>query len=82
MSTYLLLRERAAAYRADPEVRAAMQTAGVATLIEPTLSSGETLADLRKDSSVTGLDPDAVGQRGYGFVHLNQLAIEHLIGAR
>jgi hypothetical protein len=31
---------------------------------------------------VTGLDPDAAGQRGYGFVHLNQLAIEHLIGAR
>ena len=31
---YLLLRERAAAYRADPEVRAAMQTAGVDTLGE------------------------------------------------
>ncbi len=82
MSTYLLLRERAAAYRADPEVRAAMHIAGVDTLSEPTLSSGETLADLRKDASVTGLDPDAAGRRGYGFVHLNQLAIEHLIGAR
>jgi xylose isomerase len=31
---------------------------------------------------VSGLDPDAAGQRGYGFVQLNQLAIEHLIGAR
>jgi xylose isomerase len=82
MSTYLLLRERAAAYRADPAVRAAMHVAGVDTLSEPTLSSGETLADLRKDASVTGLDPDAAGRRGYGFVHLNQLAIEHLIGAR
>jgi xylose isomerase len=82
MSTYLLLRERAAAYRADPAVRAAMHIAGVDTLSEPTLSSGETLADLRKDASVTGLDPDAAGRRGYGFVHLNQLAIEHLIGAR
>jgi xylose isomerase len=31
---------------------------------------------------VTDLDPDVAGQRGYGFVHLNQLAIEHLVGAR
>jgi xylose isomerase len=46
------------------------------------LSSDETLADLRTDPSVTDLDPDAAGQRGYGFVHLNQLAIEHLVGAR
>jgi xylose isomerase len=82
ISTYLLLRERAAAYRADPEVREAMHTAGVDALSEPTLSSEETLADLRTDPSVTDLDPDAAGQRGYGFVHLNQLAIEHLVGAR
>jgi xylose isomerase len=46
------------------------------------LSSGETLADLRKDAAVTELDPDAAGERGYGFVQLNQLAIEHLVGAR
>ena len=25
---------------------------------------------------------DAVGERGYGFVRLNQLAVEHLIGVR
>jgi xylose isomerase len=59
-----------------------MHTAGVDALSEPTLSSGETLADLRTDPSVTDLDPDAAGQRGYGFVQLNQLAIEHLVGAR
>ena len=27
-------------------------------------------------------DPDATAQRGYGFVRLNQLALEHLMGAR
>jgi xylose isomerase len=75
MSTYLLLRERAAAYRADPEVRDAMHAAGVDSLAEPTLSSGETLAALRKDATVTGFDPDVAGERGYGFVRLNQLAI-------
>ncbi len=44
MRTYLLLRERAAAYRADPEVQAAMVTAGVAALREPTLAPGEDAA--------------------------------------
>ena len=82
ISTYLLLRERAAAYRADSAVREAMHAAGVDALSEPTLSSGETLADLRRDATVTELDPDAAGERGYGFVQLNQLAIEHLVGAR
>ncbi len=27
-------------------------------------------------------DPDTAGQRGYGFVRLNQLALEHLLGGR
>ena len=69
MATYLLLRERAAAYRADPEVQQALETAGVASLAQPTLDAGETLADLRADpASFTEFDPDAAGERGYGFV--------------
>jgi xylose isomerase len=83
MATYLILRERARAYRADPEVQAALQDAGVIALGEPTLNPGETLADLRTDpASFTEFDPDAAGERGYGFVRLNQLAIEHVLGAR
>jgi xylose isomerase len=83
MRMYLLLKERAAAYRADPEVQEALEYSGVATLAEPTLDPGETLADLRNDaSSFEEFDPDAVGRRGYGFVKLNQLAVDHLLGAR
>jgi xylose isomerase len=83
MRTYLLLRDRAAAYRADPEVRAAFAASGVATLTEPTLAPGETVAALRADrSSFDDYDPEVAGARGYGFVQLNQLAIEHLLGAR
>jgi xylose isomerase len=37
MATYLLLRERARAYRADPEVQAALDACGVTSLAEPTL---------------------------------------------
>ncbi|GLY47135.1 xylose isomerase [Lentzea sp. NBRC 102530] len=79
MATYLLLRDRAAAFRADPEVQEALQTAGVAELGQPTLNAGESYDDLLAD---TGFDVDAAAERGYGFVRLNQLAIEHLTGAR
>jgi xylose isomerase len=80
MATYLLLKQRAEAYRADPEVQAALEQAGVTGLRESTLDAGESLAELR--SSTTGFDPDVAAERGYGFVRLNQLALEHLVGAR
>jgi len=83
MTTYLLLKERAAAYRADPEVAEALATAGVADLRTPTLGEGETFADLRADrGAYEEFDADRAGERGYGFVRLNQLALEHLVGAR
>jgi xylose isomerase len=78
MRTYRLLRERAAAFRADPEVQEALAASKVAELAEPTLAPGETLADLLRDD----FDPDAAGARGLGFVRLNQLMVEHLTGAR
>ena len=83
MATYLLLKERTESYRADPEVQAAMQAAGVETLRQPTLNDGESLADLIADrSAFEDFDPEAAGEHGFGFVRLNQLAVEHLVGAR
>jgi xylose isomerase len=83
MATYLILKERAHAFRADPEVQEALQAAGVYELAEPTLAPGETLADLLADPSVhDDLDVDAVAARGFHFVRLNQLALEHALGAR
>jgi xylose isomerase len=78
MRTYRLLAERAAAFRADPEVQAALAESRVGELAEPTLAAGESLADLEADD----FDPAAAGERGYGFVRLSQLALEHLLGAR
>ena len=83
MATYILLADRAKAFRADPEVQAALEASGVFELAQPTLAAGETLADLLADTSAfEDLDVDAVGKRGYGFVQLNQLALEHALGAR
>ncbi|EWC61384.1 Xylose isomerase [Actinokineospora spheciospongiae] len=83
MRMYLLLKERAAAFRADPEVRAALAVSGVDELTRPTLAAGETTADLLADrSAFEDFDADEAGERGYGFVALAQLAMEHLMGAR
>jgi xylose isomerase len=83
MRTYLLLKERAAAFRADPEVQAALAASRVADLATPTLSPGETYHDLLADQSAfEDFNVEAAGARGLGAVHLTQLAIEHLLGAR
>ncbi|HEY5272695.1 MAG TPA: xylose isomerase [Acidimicrobiales bacterium] len=83
MQTYLLLKERAKAFRADPEVQAALHASQVDELAEPTLGAGETAAQLRGDqTSFERYDVDAAANKGYGMVHLDQLAIEHILGAR
>jgi xylose isomerase len=79
MRNYLILRAKARAFRADPEVQAALAAARVDELSVPTLASGETLATVRAEK---GFDPDAAGARGMGFEHLDQLALEHLYGVR
>ena len=83
MRMYLLLKERAAAFRADPDVIEAQAACRVAELGTPTLAADETYAGLLADrSAYEDFDADAAGAPGYGFVRLNQLAIEHLLRAR
>jgi xylose isomerase len=83
MRTYLLLKERAQAFRADPEVAEALQAARVAELARPTMGEGESIEDLLTDrSAFEDFDVDAAAQRGAGAVRLSQLAVEHALGAR
>src|SRR3712207_2126664 len=83
MRTYLLLKERAAAFRADPEVQEALRAARVPELSVPTLGDGESYADLLADrGAFESFDADAKGERSHGATRLDQLAIEHLLGAR
>src|SRR5579875_1628964 len=84
MANYLLLKERAAAFRADPEVQEAMAQAKVDELRRPTLGDGEGYEQLLADTSAwEQFDAKAYfGGRGYGFVRLQQLATLHLLGAR
>ncbi len=79
MRNYLILREKAQAFRADPEVVAALEVSGLPELATPTLAEGETWRELR-DS--TGPTPDELAARGWAFERLDQLALEHLYGVR
>ena len=78
MRNYLILRERVQAFRADPEVAAALEAAGVGELREPTVAPGESLDDIRKAT----YDLDALRGRSVAMEALDQLAMEHLLGAR
>jgi xylose isomerase len=78
MRNYLILREKVRAFRADPEVSAALAAAGVPDLAVPTLAEGESWRDI-KDVTV---DADALGARGMAYERLDQLALEHLYGIR
>lgn len=83
MTTYLLLKERAAAFRADPEVIEAMADAKVGELSEPTLAEGETYQELQADrKAFEEFDAEEAGARNAGVVRLTQLAVEHLLKAR
>jgi xylose isomerase len=79
MRNYLILREKARAFRADPEVQDALEAAGLPELAVPTLDAGETWKDL---DGAAPPDVDALGERGMAFERLDQLALEHLYGVR
>lgn len=84
METYTLLAERARAFRDDPEVQEAMSASGVGELALPTLDDGESAASLLQTAGDLGLEiaeeAERGAGRGYGHVHLNQLALRHLLG--
>ena len=81
MRNYLILRERAAAFRADPRVQEALQTAGLPELEQPTLRPGESASDLLADrSAYEEFDVAGAAERGMAFERLDQLAMDHLLG--
>jgi xylose isomerase len=79
MRNYLVLREKARAFRADPQVQEALAASRVPELAEPTLSPGESLDAFRSDDT---FDVEAAARRGMGYERLDQLAMDHLFGIR
>jgi xylose isomerase len=65
-------------------VQAALVASKVEEINTPTLGDGESYDDLIADTSAfEGFDAGAYyNGKGFGFVRLQQLAVEHLMGAR
>jgi xylose isomerase len=78
MRNYLILREKVQAFRADPEVVAALEAAGVNELEVPTVAPGESLDDIR----TARYDLDLLRERSVAMEALDQLAMDHLLGVR
>ena len=79
MRTYLILKEKSKAFRADPRVQAALEASRVAGTSIPTLAQGETYNDLIADVDAN-FDVEEAALRGYAYAQLDQLAIEHILG--
>ena len=81
MEMYLMLKEKALAFRADPRTQELMEKASIPELGQPTVAEGESLADFLADKSAfEDFDAEAAGAREYHFVELYQQAMRHLIG--
>ena len=78
MRTYLILREKVRAFRADAEVAEALAAARVPELSASTLAADESLESLRAET----FDVAELAGRGMHFERLDQLAMEHLLGVR
>ncbi|MEY9878264.1 hypothetical protein ABH931_007791, partial [Streptacidiphilus sp. MAP12-33] len=68
-------------FRADPDVTAALTAARLPDLALPTAADG--LTGLLTDrAAFEDFDIDTAAARGMAFEALDQLAMEHLLGAR
>jgi xylose isomerase len=76
---YLILREKVKAFRADPEVQAALEAAKLPELAQSTLAEGEGWEQLLEWQLP---DPEVLGAQGAAVEKLDQLALEHLYGVR
>jgi xylose isomerase len=81
MRNYLILKERAAAFRADPAVRRALHDSRLHELAQPTAEDGLS-ALLADPSAYEDFDTTAAAERSMAFEHLDQLAMEHLLAVR
>ena len=80
MRTYKILKHKAQAFDADPEVQDIIQ-AQTDDAIDPLLAGGYS-KDKAAALKAMEIDADAVSRRGLRYERLDQLLVEHLLGVR
>ena len=81
MRTYLLLEEKVERFAADAEIQAAIESYKVRDAELEALSASYS-ADHAAQLRARSFDREALGRRGPGLEHLDQLTVELLLGAR
>ena len=81
MRTYLILKEKAARFNADPEIQALLAEINTG---DPEMAQYSGAYSRAKAEALKGraFDRVALGQRGLGYERLDQLTIELLLGVR
>ncbi|MFN8474075.1 MAG: xylose isomerase [Anaerolineae bacterium] len=81
MRTYLILKEKAARFNADPEIQALLAEINAG---DPAMAqyAGAYSRDKAEALKARTFDRVALGQRGLGYERLDQLTIELLLGVR
>lgn len=79
MRTYLILREKARAFDADPRAQQALADAGVFELAQST--AGPYSRAIAQELLAEQHDPQALASRGYRNEQLDQLVIDTILGA-
>jgi xylose isomerase len=82
IDNYLILRDKVTAFRADPEVQAALVEAELPELARPTLDAGEGWRELLDWQLPDAAGIEALATREVAMEKLDQLALEHLYGVR
>ena len=82
IDNYLILRDKVTAFRADPEVQAALVEAELPELARPTLADGEGWRGLLEWTLPDAAAIEALATREVAMEKLDQLALEHLYGVR
>jgi xylose isomerase len=80
MRTYLILKEKARRFAADPEIAAALAGSSTPELAKPTVGSYSKAAATALKTNPG--DPNALAARGYHNERLDQLVMELLMGVR
>ncbi|MSS85052.1 xylose isomerase [Actinomycetaceae bacterium WB03_NA08] len=81
MEMYLMLKEKAQAFRADPRTQELMELASIPESSIPTIAESESLEEFLSDQTAfEEFDAKTAGEREYHFVELYQQAMRHLIG--
>jgi xylose isomerase len=78
MRTYLILKEKAARWNADPEIQALVSALKERASMEPLKFSADRAISLKTQM----LDLAAIRTQGYGYERLDQLTMEILLGVR